>query len=87
MGLLTYGQPGTILYTACITLQRSIRKSRQYACKSRCARGSCPVDKAHRNQCRACRLAKCLEAGMNKDGQLITLFNPYQTDRPYYKFS
>ncbi|CAH2247995.1 jg27602, partial [Pararge aegeria aegeria] len=46
--------------------KRSVRRDRRYACKSRNP-GACLVDKAHRNQCRACRLAKCLDAGMNKD--------------------
>ncbi|XP_049771960.1 nuclear receptor subfamily 2 group E member 1 [Schistocerca cancellata] len=46
--------------------KRSIRRARQYVCKAK-AEGSCVVDKTHRNQCRACRLHKCLQAGMNKD--------------------
>ena len=48
--------------------KRSIRRNRQYSCKAK-AEGGCMVDKTHRNQCRACRLNKCIEAGMNKDGK------------------
>ncbi|XP_026682353.1 uncharacterized protein LOC113469102 [Diaphorina citri] len=46
--------------------KRSIRRNRQYLCKAK-SEGSCVVDKTHRNQCRACRLRKCVEAGMNKE--------------------
>ncbi|XP_011686491.1 PREDICTED: nuclear receptor subfamily 2 group E member 1 [Wasmannia auropunctata] len=46
--------------------KRSIRRNRQYVCKAK-SEGGCMVDKTHRNQCRACRLAKCIQAGMNKD--------------------
>uniref|UniRef100_A0A1B0C9I3 Putative nuclear receptor subfamily protein 2 group e member 1 n=1 Tax=Lutzomyia longipalpis TaxID=7200 RepID=A0A1B0C9I3_LUTLO len=46
--------------------KRSIRRNRQYNCKSR-SEGQCVVDKTHRNQCRACRLRKCFEVGMNRD--------------------
>uniref|UniRef100_A0A8C4Q553 Nuclear receptor subfamily 2, group E, member 1 n=1 Tax=Eptatretus burgeri TaxID=7764 RepID=A0A8C4Q553_EPTBU len=46
--------------------KRSVRRQRQYVCKAG-RQGSCPVDKAHRNQCRACRLARCLQVSMNRD--------------------
>ncbi|KAJ8955851.1 hypothetical protein NQ318_005397, partial [Aromia moschata] len=46
--------------------KRSIRSNRQYICRA-ARKGTCVIDKTHRNQCRACRLKKCQEAGMNKD--------------------
>ena len=53
--------------------KRSIRRNRQYVCKAK-SEGGCMVDKTHRNQCRACRLAKCIHAGMNKEGQFQFYF-------------
>ncbi|XP_022651570.1 nuclear receptor subfamily 2 group E member 1-like [Varroa destructor] len=48
--------------------KRSIRRNRHYICKGRGTQADqCPVDKTHRNQCRACRLRKCLAAGMNRE--------------------
>ncbi|KAK6060914.1 zinc finger, C4 type [Cooperia oncophora] len=46
--------------------KRSVRRRLIYRCHA--GTGSCVVDKAHRNQCQACRLKKCLSKGMNKDG-------------------
>ncbi|MED6233046.1 Photoreceptor-specific nuclear receptor [Ataeniobius toweri] len=45
--------------------KRSVRRRLIYRCQA--GTGRCPVDKAHRNQCQACRLKRCLQAGMNKD--------------------
>lgn len=51
--------------------KRSIHRNRIYTCKAAGElKGRCPVDKTHRNQCRACRLAKCFQSAMNKDGEL-----------------
>ncbi|CAJ0578067.1 unnamed protein product, partial [Mesorhabditis spiculigera] len=44
--------------------RRSIRKKRSYACRFE---HTCAVDKNHRNSCRACRLRKCLMAGMKSN--------------------
>lgn len=50
--------------------KRSIHRNRVYTCKAAGElKGRCPVDKTHRNQCRACRLSKCFQSAMNKDGE------------------
>lgn len=46
--------------------KRSVRRKLIYRCQA--GTGNCIIDKAHRNQCQACRLKKCLQTGMNKDG-------------------
>ncbi|XP_031784655.1 COUP transcription factor 1 isoform X6 [Nasonia vitripennis] len=48
--------------------KRSIHSNREYTCKAQgILKGCCPIDKTHRNQCRACRLKKCFDVCMNKD--------------------
>lgn len=55
--------------------KRSIHRNRIYTCKATGdLKGRCPVDKTHRNQCRACRLAKCFQSAMNK-GLFLCVFN------------
>ena len=43
--------------------KRTIRRGREYPCKNQAVEGArCKVDKTHRNQCRGCRLSRCLWA-------------------------
>ncbi|KAG5441397.1 hypothetical protein CSKR_111746 [Clonorchis sinensis] len=50
--------------------KRSVRKSASYVCRSE---GQCPVDAQRRNQCQACRMTRCLLAGMKKEGLRSTV--------------
>ena len=50
--------------------KRSVRRKLIYRCQA--GTGTCIIDKAHRNQCQACRLKKCLRMGMNKDGKITS---------------
>lgn len=47
--------------------KRSVRRSLMYVCREQ---SNCIVDVNRRNQCQACRLSKCYEVGMKKEGEL-----------------
>ncbi|KAL1404266.1 hypothetical protein pipiens_005412 [Culex pipiens pipiens] len=44
--------------------KRSIRRNLEYVCKEG---GKCIVDVSRRNQCQACRFAKCIQANMRRE--------------------
>lgn len=46
--------------------KRSIRGNMEYVCKEN---QKCIIDVSRRNQCQACRLKKCLDVKMNRDGK------------------
>lgn len=64
---------GVLSCEACKSFfRRSIRAAARYVC-----RGSknCEIDKNTRNRCQHCRLQKCFEVGMNKNGKnFVTYF-------------
>jgi hypothetical protein len=48
--------------------------STEHVRRCQAGNGTCVIDKAHRNQCQACRLKKCMQMGMNKDGKNVDIF-------------
>jgi len=46
--------------------RRSIRAGARYVCR---ARNCCEVDKRTRNKCQHCRLQKCIDVGMKRNGK------------------
>lgn len=48
--------------------KRTCRRTEPWLCKGQ---GDCPVDKSSRNDCKACRLKKCIEIGMNFEGWFL----------------
>jgi hypothetical protein len=47
------------------------RGNMEYVCKEN---NVCVIDVSRRNQCQACRLKKCLEVKMNRDGNYFLVF-------------
>ena len=51
--------------------KRSVRRNLVYTCKEN---KNCVVDVARRNQCQSCRLQKCLDVSMKRDGTFFRSF-------------
>ena len=64
---------GVLSCEACKSFfRRSIRAAARYICRGS---KSCDIDKNTRNRCQHCRLQKCVDVGMNKNGKkCLSLF-------------
>jgi len=51
--------------------RRSIRSGAKYVCR---AKKCCDIDKNTRNKCQHCRLQKCINVGMKRNGKYFYLF-------------
>ncbi len=54
--------------------RRSVRAGARYACR---ANRMCAIEKHTRNRCQYCRLQKCAQRGMRREGMLIMPINDY----------
>lgn len=52
--------------------RRSVQKSIQYTCQKE---SKCEINKVTRNRCQHCRLKKCFDKGMSKEGQSLRLLH------------
>jgi len=60
---------GVLSCEACKSFfRRSIRAAARYVCRGS---KSCEIDKNTRNRCQHCRLQKCFDVGMNKNGKVF----------------
>lgn len=59
---------GVVSCEACKSFfRRSVRANRQYLCRA-VEKNNCPVTVKTRNRCQHCRLEKCLNVGMRREG-------------------
>ena len=58
-----------LIYRLENSIDQTISIRQLFRCQA--GNGACTIDKAHRNQCQACRLKKCINMGMNKDGNIL----------------
>lgn len=78
--LIDWGRPGVFPAPCLIDtplspklqgfFRRSIQKNMVYTCHRD---KNCIINKVTRNRCQYCRLQKCFEVGMSKEGRLLSL--------------
>lgn len=65
---------GVLSCEACKSFfRRSVRAGARYACRGS---RSCTIEKHTRNRCQYCRLQKCMQTGMRKEGEFLYIKSP-----------
>lgn len=62
--------------------RRSIQKNMVYTCHRD---KNCQINKVTRNRCQYCRLQKCFEVGMSKEGEPTRTGVPKDREQPVFK--